>query len=259
MEMLNSDYSRTITPAMAKTVVNTIILRRDTHIDSLLERLKEERVRKVIEPMISGEDVFERLSDDFQYVTDLGLIKVVGGAVQPSNPIYAEVILRTLSYETQLQIEQDRPELAIPRYLKDGLIDVNFLLADFQRFWRENGAIWGERFQYKEAAPHLILQAFLQRVINGGGYLIREMAAGRGRLDLGVVYDNQTYPIEIKLWKGEAAFRKGLEQTARYIDVLGRSEGWLVMCDKRKKRSWKERIYRKQVKVNHITVHVFGI
>jgi hypothetical protein len=214
---------------MAKTAVQTIILRRDTHIDSLLERLKEERVRRIVEPMIAGEEVIERLSDDFQYVTDLGLIKEVGAAVQPSNPIYAEVILRTLSYEMQRQLEQERKDLTIPHYLNNGVLDIDSLLTDFQQFWRENSAIWIERFQYKEAAPHLILQAFLQRVLNGGGSIIRDMAAGTGRLDLGVVYDGPTYPIEVKLWKGGVYYAKGLDQTARYIDVFGRSEGWLVI------------------------------
>ena len=50
--MLYFDYSIAITAEMAKTAIQTIILRRDTHIDSLLERLKEERVRSIIEPMI---------------------------------------------------------------------------------------------------------------------------------------------------------------------------------------------------------------
>jgi hypothetical protein len=55
---------------MITEAVQTIIMRRDTHIDSLLERLKEERVRKVIEPIIMGEDFFDRLSDT---VTIVGL------------------------------------------------------------------------------------------------------------------------------------------------------------------------------------------
>jgi hypothetical protein len=259
VEMLNSDYSKAVTAAMAKTAIQTIILRRDTHIGSLLERLKEERVRKIIEPMIVGDSRYDMLSDDFQYVVDLGLIKVVKAIVQPSNPIYAEVIIRTLSYNAQKDFEREQPGFTIPRYLKDGEIDVDYLLTDFQQFWQKNSAIWIEKFQYKEAAPHLILQAFLQRVINGGGYLIREMAAGAGRLDLGIVYENKTYPIEIKLWKGDVYYRKGLEQTARYIDILGCTEGWLVVLDQRKRKSWKEKIYKKQMKVDDIVINVFGI
>jgi hypothetical protein len=63
--MLNSDYTQPVTAGMITEAVQTIILRRDTHIDSLLERLKEERVRKVIKPIIMGEDFFDRLSDNF--------------------------------------------------------------------------------------------------------------------------------------------------------------------------------------------------
>ena len=143
--------------------------------------------------------------------------------------------------------------------MKDGKIDVNYLLTDFQQFWRENSAIWVEKIKYKEAASHLILQAFLQRVLNGGGYIIREIVAGTGRLDIGIVYENKTYPIEIKLWKGEVYYKEGLDKTARYIDIYGSKEGWLVIFDQGKSKSWKEKIYRKQVKVNDIVINVFGI
>ena len=259
VNMLQYDYSQDITAGMARTAIQTIILRRDSHIDSLLERLKESRVQRVIEPMISGEDFSDRLSDDYMYVTDLGLIKEIRGRIQPSNPIYGEVIIRTLSYDTQQELENKKSEYIITRYLKEGKIDINHLLTDFQQFWRENSDIWIEKVQYREAAPHLILQAFLQRVLNGGGDIQRDMAAGTGRLDLGVVYEGMIYPIEIKLWKGDKYYRSGLEQAARYADIFGCKEGWLVIFDQRKRKSWKEKIYRKQEHVNDTVIHVFGI
>jgi hypothetical protein len=237
VNILRSDYTIPITAEMAKTAIQTIIFRRDTHIDSLLERLKEERVRRVVEPMISGADFSDRLSDDYQYVTDLGLIKNIGGKIQPSNPIYGEVIVRMLSFDAQEKFLIEKPDFIIPRYLKEGKMDINYLLKDFQQFWRENSDIWIEKMQYKEAAPHLVLQGFLQRVMNGGGHIIREMAAGTGRLDLGVLYEGRTYPIEIKLWTGEKYYQKGLEQIARYADVFGCKEGWLVILDQTQGKS----------------------
>jgi hypothetical protein len=54
VKMLQSDYSQPVTASLVYEAIQTIILRRDTHIDSLLERLKEERVRKFIEPLIMG-------------------------------------------------------------------------------------------------------------------------------------------------------------------------------------------------------------
>jgi hypothetical protein len=259
VKMLDSDYSQAVTAELCKTAIQTIILRRDTHIDSLLERLKEERVRRVIEPMLTGGAFFGRITDDYQYVVDLGLIKANDPKIQPANPIYGEVIARTLSQDAQQRLTVEKPDYNLPRYMKDGRIDVNYLLTDFQRFWRENSAIWVEQIYYREAAPQLILQGFLQRVMNGGGYVIREMAADVGRLDLCVVYEEKRYPIEIKLWRGEQYYQNALEQIAGYMDTLGCKEGWLVILDQRQTRTWDERIYSKQETVNGLAVHVFGI
>jgi hypothetical protein len=55
--------------------------------------------------MLSGGDFWGRTTDDYQYVTDLGLIKEDRGAIVPSNPIYAEVIARTLSADSQDKFE----------------------------------------------------------------------------------------------------------------------------------------------------------
>jgi hypothetical protein len=259
VKILQSDYTKPVTAALVHQAIQNIILRRDAHIDSLLERMKEERVRRVIEPMLSGEVYFDVLSDDYQYVTDLGLIKSIAGKIQPSNPIYAEVITRTLSYEAQQKFMVKNPEAEIPRYLKDGKIDMDYLLQDFQQFWRENSAIWVERFQYREAAPHLILQAFLQRVLNGGGELIRELAAGTGRADLCVVYENHKYPIELKIRRGEKTYNEGLEQTVQYMDIFGCNKGWLIIFDQRAKTSWDKKIFLKKEIIKEKTVTVIGM
>jgi hypothetical protein len=242
-KQLGSEYTRAVTPEMAEEAIQTIILRRDTHIDSLLERLREERVRRVIEPIIMGEYVEDRLSDDFRYVKDLGLISDADRQLKPANPIYAEVIARTLTYNAQATLVEDGDAYQMPRYMKNGRIDMDSLMLDFQQFWRENSDIWVKRFDYDEAAPHLILMAFLQRVINGGGQIIREMAAGRGRLDLCIVYGGEKYPIEIKLWRGEKSRTQGMEQTLRYMDIYGAREGWLAIFDRSAGKSWAKKIY----------------
>ena len=258
-EKLHLDYTQPVTAALAHQAIQTIILRRDTHIDSLLERLKEERVRRIIEPMLTGEDFFDSLSDDYQYVTDLGLIKHIRGKIVPSNPIYAEVITRTLSYDAQKNLMLKKPESEIPRYLKNGKIDMDYLLRDFQQFWRENSAIWVDRFQYREAAPHLILHAFLQRVLNGGGDIIREPAAGTGRADLCVVYEGRKYPIELKIRRSEKTIVEGIEQTMQYMETFGCTEGWLVIFDQRPDVSWDDKIYLKKETIEGKTVTVAGM
>ena len=69
-------------------------------------------------------------------------------------------------------------------------MNINGLLKGFQQYWCQNSDIWIQKYDYKEAAPNLILQAFLQRIVNGGGIILREYAAGRGRMDLCVIFNN---------------------------------------------------------------------
>jgi hypothetical protein len=258
-KMTQSDYTQPVTAELVEKAIQTIILRRDTHIDSLLERLKEERVRRVMEPVITGEmSGLDTLSDGYSYTTDLGLIKQANGVIMPSNPIYAEVIIRTLSANSQKDLYECKYPRPMPHYLKNGRIDMTMLLQDFQVFWRENSEIWIERYQYKEAAPLLILQAFLQRVVNGGGRIIREFAAGRRRLDLYLELEGQKYPVELKLRRGPNTEEKSHAQIIDYMDTLGVKEGWLIIFDRRITTDWDTKIYLKTEKMEDKTVTIAG-
>jgi hypothetical protein len=83
-----------------------------------MARLKEERVRRVIEPVIIGKiGALSRFSDDYSYVKDMGLIRDDRGQVELANPIYTEIIVRTLNWDTQQEIAQNHP----PYRLADSL------------------------------------------------------------------------------------------------------------------------------------------
>jgi hypothetical protein len=132
----------------------------------------------------------------------------------------------------------------------DGSLDMDALLKEFQSFWRENSEVWEEHINYTEAFPHLLLMAFLQRVLNGGGRIDREYAAGRGRMDLFIEYKDRGYIIEIKLVHPkqsiETTREKGLVQIAKYRDIKAPGvPAYLVIFDRRpeaKDKPWEERI-----------------
>ena len=257
------DYSIPITKEMAKQAIHNIVLARGTHFDSLMERLKEPRVRRIIQPLMLGESFIDRSSDDFLYTRDLGLIKECGDKiVSPSNPIYAEIMVRALSWNIQAELISKK-EYDMPKYIKEGKIDMNYLLGEFQDFWRKNSEIHKERFNkaifdYVEAAPHLTLQAFLQRVINGGGHIHREFALGTGRADLCIEYKGYDYPMELKLYEGPESISDGLKQIDKYIDRCNSSEGWLIVFDRAASKSWDEKIYMREETVNGKKVTIFG-
>ncbi len=257
-EVLKNDYSKHITKELVKQAIQNIILRRDTHIDSLLYRLKEERVKEVIEPLIITTENNDRLnfsSDNLQYCKDLGLIIEKNKTLQPANPIYAEVIIRTLSYNSQFELQSRIKNKWID---KNNKIDMDGLLKAFQVFWRENSDIWIEKYQYKEAAPHLIMQAFLQRIINSAGEILREYAYGTRRIDLCVVFAEHKYPIELKINYGKKTISDGLEQLSEYMDGFGEKIGWLVVFDRQKNSTWDEKIYWKTEKYNNKIINIVG-
>ena len=251
--------SKTVTPEMVSQAIHSIETKRAPHIDSLMARLREERVRRVIEPVIIGkEGVINRFSDDYGYAKDLGLIRDDNGTVEPANPIYADIMVRTLNADTQYELAAAGPQYQLPRYMAGGVMDMDCLLMDFQAFWRENSGIWTERYEYKEAAPQLILQAFLQRVLNGGGRITREMAAATGRADLCVEYNEKRYPMEMKIRRTDKAYEDGVKQILGYMDILGCDKGWLVVFDNRKNTSWDERIFNRRVISDGKTVMIYG-
>ena len=119
---------------------------------------------------------------------------------------------------------------------KDGSLDMGKIMTDWQEFWREDSHLAAEGFGYRESGPHLMLMAFLQRIINGGGRIERECGLGRGSMDLLIEWKNDRHVIEIKLRRGKRTEAAALEQLAGYLDRVGLSEGWLVLFDMRKIR-----------------------
>ena len=247
----------TITIDDIETAKEAIIRRRDTHVDSLMERLREPRVRRIMEPVILGEQLVGTSvnDDDYRFVQDLGLLKEVNGALVPANRMYAEIIGRYLSRDDQVRMMQSIPRT--PWATADGL-DMPGLMSAFQKFWRENSGADRRAYEYGEATPHLVLMAFLQRVTNGQGRINREMALGSGRLDLCVEYRDKRYAVEVKTTKnfrGEDSYR----QLADYLDALGLSEGWMPVFDEDKSKPWEEKLYNRMVEFGGKTLHVVGL
>ncbi|MCL5436279.1 MAG: AAA-like domain-containing protein [Candidatus Dependentiae bacterium] len=250
------DRSEPITLAVMERAREELIRRRDTHLDVLVDRLQEPRVRTIIETILLGEGGSAAFQpDDLQYVRDLGLIKQRGIAI--ANPIYHEIIPRELAYTKQEELGELEQTSWYVR--PDGSIDMPKLLTAFTEFYRENSTIWLEKFSYKEAGPHLLLMAFLQRIINGGGSIHREYALGRGRVDLLVRWKSQRIVIEMKVWRGPKTLSDGLTQTAEYMDTSDATEGHLVIFDRLSKKSWEEKIYQREERVDGKKISVWGM
>ncbi len=164
----------------------TVIRRRDAHLDSLLRRLREPRVRRVVESVLSGELLPEDIDEDeIHFVKDLGLVSSGSGGLQIANPLYREIIPRTLTHSSEEQLSVSQAPYVLP----DGDLDFDRLLADFVAFWRANAESFLRRQPYSEAAAQLVFMGYLQKILNGGpavpgASIDREFAVGSRRVDL---------------------------------------------------------------------------
>ena len=242
-----------------------LILKRVVHLDQLVDKLREDRVRRVIEPLLTGEDQAASHSTDLErqrdveYARDLGLL-AADDPPRIANPIYMEIVPRELTAATQGDLPLEPSRYVDP---ERGL-DLGMLMADFQDFFRQHSEHWLKRFDYAEAGPQLLLQAFLQRVVNGGGWVEREYALGRGRTDLLVTWPRparpQRFVIECKILRGnlETEIDKGLAQTAAYMDTCAAEEGHLVFFD-RAKKPWKDKTFRRRQTYAGAAIEVWGM
>jgi hypothetical protein len=229
-----------ITTEHVEQAKERLILARATHLDSLAAKLAEARVRKVIEPVLAGTlDQFDPYNDDIQYVSDLGLI-APEAPLRIANPIYREVIVRVLAANVEFKVVAD------PRSFvrDDGRLDFDLLLHEFAAFWREHADVLSSGIVYHEVAPQLVLMGYLQRIVNGGGYVDREYGTGRGRIDLLIRWPYQTptgkraeqrHAFELKVWREHESdpLNQGLAQLDSYLDRLSLDTGVLVIFDRR--------------------------
>ena len=244
------DRSRAITESDILDAQERLILARVTHLDNLADKLREERVRRVVEPILAGASVSAWSTEDVAYVHDLGLVALDDeGTPRIANPIYAEVVPRHLNHAVQMGLPQ-----RMAWYVDaDGGLDVAGLIASFQTFFREHSEHWVQRFeQYHEAGPQLLLQACLQRIVNGGGRLEREYALGRGRVDLLILWRQgsriRKFVVECKVLHKdpERTIADGLAQTRGYMDRCGAEAGHLIVFDRAPDRTWEDKIFRRE-------------
>ncbi len=261
------ERNRPLTLELYQQAREKLIRSRATHLDQLTDKLKEERVHRVIAQLLaSRDDTTTFQEDDLQYVEDLGLIRRKP-EVSIANAIYRETLPRELT--SPIQDGLHRPTAWYVG--EDKRLDLPKLLRSFQQFFRENADAWLQQFQYREAGPQLLLQAFLQRIVNGGGRITREYGLGMKRMDLYLEWPLdeklaflgplQRVVLELKIQsKGlEVTLREGLPQTAGYAATCGADEAHLIIFDRSGEKEWDERIWERVETVNGREIQLWGM
>ena len=234
-----TDRSVVLDLAHMEKARETLIGRRDTHLDSLVARLGEERVRRVVAPVLAGDRLTGVSNDDLQFVKDLGLVTSGSQGLEISNPIYREIVPRILT-----EVMEESIVLPRPSYItEDGRLNFEQLLDDFDDFWRVHAESYLGVAPYSEAAAQLVFMAYLHKITNGEGHgaVDREYAAGRGRVDLCIRWPRPSggfdrWAVELKVWRDNSpgdVVADGKEQLTDYLERLGLKGGTLIVFDGR--------------------------
>ncbi|MBM4345953.1 MAG: AAA-like domain-containing protein [Deltaproteobacteria bacterium] len=248
-------WTGTVDVAQIDTAKDNLIVQWGTHFDSLMARLREDRVLRVLEPILAGSSIGGGDLEDDRYCRDLGLIDGPDGDI--ANAIYREVIPRCLAgrWQHKLRVTSGRWRG------DDGRLDIDGLRAAFLAFWREHAEGFVQAEGYREVAVQLVFMGFLQRIVNGGGWVDREYAAGSRRMDILVRWpvpdDDGTvprYPVrferhlfELKVWhpkKGDPR-DEGLAQVGAYLRRVPCESASLLIFDRRPEteaREWGDRM-----------------
>ncbi|MDR1656185.1 MAG: AAA-like domain-containing protein [Deltaproteobacteria bacterium] len=211
---LENDYSVAISEQLIDQAADGLFKRQDAHLGTLLTRLKEPRVIKVMQPVFAGTQSLASsvTDDDVQYCKDLGLVVSDDlEQLRPANPIYRQAMARYIS----IDLQKIFPVIPQGMWIKDDRLLVNKLLDEYRLIWQEYSASLAKQFKdnlavkYDEATHVFMLYAFLLR--SSTGHNIRwemKYAEGRGSVDICGIYNGVEYPIEVKVKNAHGAFEK---------------------------------------------------
>jgi hypothetical protein len=218
-----------------------------TNFDSLFKHLREysDLYKLVFELVIDGEEYDYKSYDER---ISLGIMhgifgKSETGKLKIHNRVYRELIADVMISEWKTSRKDNHERIkgslnGTDKYrLPNNGLDMKALVEGFQEFMRQNYSAKDRDFL--ERNGRLIFLAYLKPIINGSGFDFKEpQASEEKRLDLVITYFQHRYVIELKIWHGEEAHAKGINQLADYLDRLGLDTGYLVIFDHNKKKTW---------------------
>ncbi len=156
--------------------------------------------------------------------------------VKISNQILKEVIYNYMISKIDT-VNMDTYNFKQNFITSDNGLNMEKILVKFQQFMKENYST--KDISFLERQGVLLLLAFIKPIINGVGFDYKEVQISEEkRLDIVIQYNNNKYIIETKIWYGEIAHKKGIEQLKDYLEIQGLTKGYLVIYNFNKNKEY---------------------
>jgi hypothetical protein len=221
----------------------------NTNFDTLIKNLREypEMYQLVYSMVVEGNSY---LFNHNNATISLGVLHGIfarseDGKLKMHNRIYREIISDMMVSEWRTKNAADPKNMlygfdAINQYrLPNNELDMQTVMEKFQSFMRQQYS--NKDRDFLERDGRLIFLAHLRPIINGAGHEFKEpQISEERRLDVVITFFQHQYVVEMKIWHGQEAHKKGLQQLADYLDRLGLSIGYLLIFDHNQNKTWKK-------------------
>ena len=128
-----------------------------------------------------------------------------------------------------------------PYLKKNGRLDLEKILCKFQEVIKEKYSsddVW-KSDEFLENELRMMFLIFLKPIINGMGFAFKEVQTGaEKRLDIIVVFKDEKFVIELKIWRGDEAHQKGIQQLKRYMQAESVNKGYMLILVKKKEKDF---------------------
>ncbi|MEO0040908.1 MAG: hypothetical protein RL329_356 [Bacteroidota bacterium] len=221
--------------------VKRLLKETNTNFESLIKNLENnpDLYRMIQRIAIDGERFsFNPHSPMGQLAITYGILADKNDAFAIQNRIYQEIIINYMTSKMEL-LEHTKTANSGESYVQgDKSLNMESVLIGFQSFMKKEYD--KKERDFLERNGRLVFLAFLKPIINGAGYDFKEpQVSEEKRLDLVVTYYNEKYIIELKIWRGEKAHQKGLQQLSDYLTTQPLNEGYLLIFDHAKTHNWR--------------------
>ncbi len=213
--------------------IQALIASRNANFESLFKNARHPRLFPIVLDLLQGRQRrYNLLNDDIDLGVKYGIFAEGKQQLIPANPIYAQALFQ--NFEKELE-NSGVAELLESNSFKaaGGRFDFRLVLDKFQAFMKAKGADVITHPHFREAFGQLLLLSYLDQLVNGKGWTFKEVRSGQGRIDVMCCYGRQKEVVEIKLWRGEIHYSKGLRQLAKYLESENLERGYLVVFDRR--------------------------
>ena len=196
---------------------------------------------------------------DIAYLYAHGVIDNVDDYVALPVPLYSKRLITafrpSINGETEHFVVSAHETMRA--YITPDGLNLHALLTKYQAYVRRRGFRAFNTEQLKESAWHYSLDGFLHFFIEQlNGEIFIEVPSGRGRIDLLILYQQQKYVIETKIFRSASQVEKGKHQLADYLTSEGLSEGYYVVFSR--KHSKQDSLYFDET-IDGKRIHTFII